>query len=34
MGTGNKMHPEMLEIVDIRKTEYDPIAKIIRKMFL
>lgn len=32
MGTGYKMHPEMLEIVDIRKTEYDPIAKIIRKM--
>ena len=32
MGTGNKMHPELLEISDIRKTEYDPIAKIIRKM--
>ena len=32
MGTGNKMHPELLEITDIRKTEYDPIAKIIRKM--
>lgn len=32
MGTGNKMHPEMLKITDIRKTEYDPIAKIIRKM--
>ena len=32
MGTGNKMHPEMLEITDIRKTSYDPIAKIIRKM--
>lgn len=32
MGTGNKMHPEMLEIVDIRKTEYDPIARSIRKM--
>lgn len=32
MGTGNKMHPELLEIDDIRKTEYDPIAKIIRKM--
>ena len=26
------MHPELLEISDIRKTEYDPIAKIIRKM--
>ena len=32
MATGNKMHPELLEINDIRKTEYDPIAKIIRKM--
>lgn len=32
MGTGNKMHPELLEISDIRKTTYDPIAKIIRKM--
>ena len=32
MGTGNKMHPELLEVTDIRKTEYDPIAKIIRKM--
>ena len=32
MGTGNKMRPELLEISDIRKTEYDPIAKIIRKM--
>ena len=32
MGTGNKLHPEKLEIMDIRKTSYDPIAKIIRKM--
>lgn len=32
MGTGNKMHPELLEITDIKKTEYDPIARIIRKM--
>ena len=32
MGTGNKMKPELLEISDIRKTEYDPIAKKIRKM--
>ena len=32
MGTGNKLHPEKLKIVDIRKTSYDPIAKIIRKM--
>lgn len=32
MGTGNKLNPSVLEIVDIRKTSYDPIAKIIRKM--
>lgn len=32
MGTGNKMDPTKLEITDIRKTSYDPIAKIIRKM--
>lgn len=32
MGTGNKMHPELLEITDIKKTEYDPIARILRKM--
>lgn len=32
MGTANKIHPELLEIVDIRKTEYDPVAKILRKM--
>ena len=32
MGTGNKMKPELLEITDIRKTEYDPSAKKIRKM--
>ena len=31
MGTGNKLNPNMLEIIDIRKTEYDPIAKKIRK---
>ena len=31
MGTGNKIHPEMLEIIEIRKTSYDPIAKKIRK---
>ena len=31
MGTGNKMDPTKLEIIDIRKTSYDPIAKIIRK---
>ena len=32
MGTGNKMDPSKLKIVDIRKTSYDPIAKIVRKM--
>lgn len=32
MGTGNKLDPTKLEITDIRKTSYDPIAKIIRKM--
>jgi len=31
MGTGNKLHPEMLEITDISKTEVCPMAKIIRK---
>lgn len=32
MGTANKIDPTKLEIKDIRKTSYDPIAKIIRKM--
>lgn len=31
MGTGNKFNPSMLEIIDIKKTSYDPLAKIIRK---
>ena len=31
MGTGNKLDPCKLEITDIRKTSYDPLAKIIRK---
>lgn len=31
MGTGNKLNPELLEITDIRKTSYDPLAKKIRK---
>lgn len=31
MGTGNKLNPTELEITDIRKTSYDPIAKKIRK---
>lgn len=32
MGTGNKMNPSLLEVTDIRKTSYDPLARIIRKM--
>lgn len=32
MGTGNKLDPSKLQIIDIRKTSYDPIAKILRKM--
>ncbi|MDO5569041.1 MAG: ThiF family adenylyltransferase [bacterium] len=32
MGMGNKLDPSMIEITDIRKTSYDKIAKIIRKM--
>lgn len=32
MGTGNKMDPSRLKIMDVRKTSYDPIAKKIRKM--
>lgn len=31
MGTGNKLEPARLQIMDIRKTSYDPIAKILRK---
>ncbi len=31
MGTGNKLDPSQLKIVDIRKTNYDPLAKILRK---
>ena len=31
MGTGNKMDPSKLEIMDLRKTSYDPIARILRK---
>lgn len=32
MGTGNKMDATRLKIIDVRKTNYDPIAKIVRKM--
>lgn len=31
MGTGNKLNPELLSITDVRKTNYDPLAKRIRK---
>lgn len=31
MGTGNKLDPSKLEIIDIRKTVNDPLAKIMRK---
>ena len=31
MGTGNKLDPTKLNISDIRKTNYDPLAKILRK---
>lgn len=31
MGTGNKMDPSKLKIIDIYKTSYDPLAKVIRK---
>lgn len=31
MGTAKKMHPELLEIIRLDKTSYDPIAKILRK---
>ncbi len=31
MGTANKMDPTKFEIVDIRKTESDPVARILRK---
>ena len=31
MGTGNKFHPEKLEIADIKKTSVCPLAKVMRK---
>lgn len=31
MGTGNKLDPSMLEIVDVRKTVNDPLSRIVRK---
>ena len=32
MGTGNKLDPRRLQIMDVRKTSYDPLSKVIRKM--
>jgi tRNA A37 threonylcarbamoyladenosine dehydratase len=34
MGTANKIDPTKLDIMDIRKTAYDPLAKILRKYVL
>lgn len=34
MGSGNKLDPTKFSICDIRKTSYDPIAKIIRKFVI
>ena len=31
MGAGNKLHPELLEISDIYKTDVDPLAKVMRR---
>lgn len=31
MGTGNKMHPELLQITDISKTSVCPLAKVMRR---
>lgn len=31
MGTGNKLHPEKLQIMKLKDTKYDPIAKRLRK---
>lgn len=33
MGTGNKFHPEMLEISELKGTSYDPLARVIRNKF-
>lgn len=33
MGTGNKFHPEMLEIAELKNTSYDPLARVIRNKF-
>ena len=31
MGTGNKLHPELLEITDLYKTEMCPVCKVMRR---
>lgn len=31
MGTGNKYHPEKLDIIPLGKTSYDPIARVMRQ---
>ncbi len=31
MGTGNKLHPELLEIADIKKTSVCPLARVMRR---
>ena len=31
MGTGNKLHPELLRVADIKKTQICPLAKAVRK---
>lgn len=31
MGTGNKLDPSKLEITELKKTSYDPLARILRK---
>ncbi len=31
LGTGNRFHPEKLEITTLEKTSYDPLARILRK---
>lgn len=33
MGTGNKFHPELLKITELKKTSYDPLAKVLRNKF-
>ncbi len=31
MGAGNKLHPEQFEIADLKKTECDPLARVMRR---